>query len=159
MNATHDERMHYLDEKHTPNYKQVDIFLETNQLPHATVLLFRATGVGSTSHYSYELQEQALRVTSWTAQPYSKPAVNRQPGFRREDSQSRPPSIIELPLNSSSFFTKKSKILKIFKNIIKISIFWKISRELPSSFCSANEQPISYLVFVFIEVDGKNTDE
>ena len=26
--------------------------------------------------------------TSWTAQPYSKPAVNRQPGFRREDSSS-----------------------------------------------------------------------
>ena len=69
----------------------------------------------------------------------SKPAVNRQPGFRREDSSSllpRPTSqgiILKITFEKNSNFEKSWKSLKI----LKITKFTQISRELSSSLYSS----------------------
>ena len=62
------ERMNYFEKKHQ-KLEIAQHFFGFQLAGAAPVLLFRATGVSSTSHHS-------------------KQAVNRQPGFRLKDSQS-----------------------------------------------------------------------
>ena len=55
--------------------------------------------------------------TSWQLQPYySKPAVNRQPGFRRKDSQSLLPRPALPDIEKCKFPKKNEKILKNLEN-------------------------------------------
>ena len=95
-----------------------------------SVLLFSWGGTPCPSSYS--------RTSPLDSRVYrdSKPAVNRQPGFRREDSLSLLPHPnlqgIILPWN----FLKKRKFSKILK-ILKIYKFTKISRVLDISLSSS----------------------
>jgi len=75
--------------------------------------------------------------TSWPAQPYySKPAVNRQPGFRRGDSSSLLPHSCLQGIILKCHFWKNEKFRKILK-ILKILRFAQISRPLPWSLLSS----------------------
>ena len=62
--------------------------------------------------------------TSCPMQPYSKPAVNRQPGFRREDSQSLLPRP-DLPgFGIKMKFHKKWNFRKIWEITKKHKTYW-----------------------------------
>ena len=69
--------------------------------------------------------------TSWTAQPNSKPAVNRQPGFRREDSSSLLPHPNLQWIMLEWIFEKNQKNRKILK-ILKITKFTKFPGNSPA---------------------------